>query len=906
MDVPDVPVYREYAIKEKEFPLKSGLRVIVQEDHSSPLVAVVAAYGVGSTSDPQGREGLAHVVEHMAFKSRPGGGDSSVMDRLKRMGANFNAFTMQDRTVYFSVVHKDNLTELLQLEAWRLARTVDGVTEDAFKTEREVVRNELRLDYETVFGPGFDKLLERLFPAPHPLHRSVIGSHESLTASSLGDVQTFVKAHYLPTNCVMVVSGDVKPDEVAKQLGRWPAELLFGPAGPSGSAVPPLARLGERKAPEVPPMPTDTALLRLKGPVLTPTLLIGWAAPPGFRGDDSLHEMTSNALNIALEVGIDFKDEDDIEEVGAFDNGLSDGSYFVIEARLKPGADPERARRRILDAVVNAWVDEHNRMLVNQGKWRAGTLTVLASAELQRKALDTAQYALGRGRSSLYKDALREIAGISPAGVGEFAFKWLRRERSASVFIEPEDERVGRSTGLVGTVGDTGKRGDHDLSRGGRVDLAAMNAEAVLKVARPPGIAQLPRSRLSNGTELVVVPRGEAPVATAVLSLRGGRATYAPYGLSDLADEFSYERCKEYPSLYPVGGTRWFVHSDMDHLIVANVLSGNLANALGSISDYVACRAVDEETFQELPRFLELAQKRYDRVAKKPQLKALRAFWAALYPDHPFGVINPPPSTLSGVTEAQVTGFLGSHYQPNSALLIVTGDVHAPEVTSMAEKFLASRWRGVGSGASAPAVTKRPEVRKVMVFPRAGATQSQVSVGCPTATITPETFPALELAGEIATEQVWSIREKWGSSYGVYARTSQMAGGAATLVIEGAVLQPQTGAAVAAMIDVIARLGSDQIDMRSFVVKRWDLARTFSRRFAEPNQIAGAIAEAAALGWPDDVWDKYPERLAALTRANVRDVVAPCVGKEIVTIVGDIDKVGPQLAAEKIAYTRVD
>src|SRR4051812_6070772 len=90
--LPDAPVVKNYEPTEWVSNLKSGLTVIVKEDHSAPQVTVASVYGVGSTSDPKGVEGLAHFIEHLAFRSRPGGGPQ-YWDVLKRMGGNFNAST---------------------------------------------------------------------------------------------------------------------------------------------------------------------------------------------------------------------------------------------------------------------------------------------------------------------------------------------------------------------------------------------------------------------------------------------------------------------------------------------------------------------------------------------------------------------------------------------------------------------------------------------------------------------------------------------------------------------------------------------------------------------------------------------------------------------------------------------
>src|SRR4051812_47796932 len=82
--LPERPVLKEYALPQRDYQLGSGLRVLVQEDHSTPLVVVTSVYGAGGTSDPVGHEGLAHLVEHLVFRSHPGDGKRPLWDVLQR------------------------------------------------------------------------------------------------------------------------------------------------------------------------------------------------------------------------------------------------------------------------------------------------------------------------------------------------------------------------------------------------------------------------------------------------------------------------------------------------------------------------------------------------------------------------------------------------------------------------------------------------------------------------------------------------------------------------------------------------------------------------------------------------------------------------------------------------------
>ena len=293
-------------------------------------------------------EGLAHIVEHLVFRSLPGDGKRPLWDVLKRTGASFNASTSADLTSYYAIAHKDRLPELLQLEAWRLTHTLDGVSDADFETERGVVENELRQRYETTIGSRtFDELFARLYPKGHSLSRPIAGTHTSLAAATLADARDFAAAHYRPETCTIVIAGDVSADEVAKLLGKWPAEALFGPQGPSGPKV--LHRLLDRQ-PAPPPPPVSTTLAPIEAPVTEPLLLVAWSVPGAQRGDDAVLEFAASTLRLALMLGLRSEFDDELLSSSVNATSTVQGSNHVRAGPAAPGrerpAGAERIRRR--------------------------------------------------------------------------------------------------------------------------------------------------------------------------------------------------------------------------------------------------------------------------------------------------------------------------------------------------------------------------------------------------------------------------------------------------------------------------------------------------------------------------------------------------------------------------------
>src|SRR5262249_35701236 len=188
----------------------SGLRVIVEEDHRAPTVAVVTLVGAGSSSDPPGKEGLAHYVEHLTFRSRPDG-RTSVWNLIERAGAGaWNASTGLDHTLYWTMGRREALPALVTLDAVRVLAPVAQIAPEVAAVEREVVRSELRHRNETGFvGSILADVQAAVFPAGHPYARPVIGTHDTISTFTIEDAQRFTKEHYPPANITMAVGGDV-------------------------------------------------------------------------------------------------------------------------------------------------------------------------------------------------------------------------------------------------------------------------------------------------------------------------------------------------------------------------------------------------------------------------------------------------------------------------------------------------------------------------------------------------------------------------------------------------------------------------------------------------------------------------------------------------------------------------
>jgi zinc protease len=204
--------------------LPNGLRVILSEDHSTPIVHVSVWYHVGSKNERKGRTGFAHLFEHMMFKGSKNVEPDSHTSIVSSVGGRSNAYTTEDVTVFWQTLPAQYLPLALWLEADRMATL--RVDDAAFRREREVVKEERRMRIENQpYGRLSEIIYDHAFTV-HPYKHPTIGSMADLEAASIADVRDFHSTYYVPENATVAIVGDFDAAQAlqlaTQYLGRVP------------------------------------------------------------------------------------------------------------------------------------------------------------------------------------------------------------------------------------------------------------------------------------------------------------------------------------------------------------------------------------------------------------------------------------------------------------------------------------------------------------------------------------------------------------------------------------------------------------------------------------------------------------------------------------------------------------
>ncbi|WP_371348363.1 M16 family metallopeptidase [Ancylobacter sp. IITR112] len=261
---------RAGAAEVAEFTLENGMQVVVVPDHRAPVVTHMVWYRVGSADEQPGKSGIAHFLEHLMFKGtdkHPAGEFSQVVAKL---GGQENAFTSQDYTAYFQRVAKQNLATVMGFEADRMTGLV--LTDEVVLPERDVVLEERRMRTDNDPASQLSEAAQAAMFVNHPYGHPIIGWEDEIKQLNRQDALDFYRRFYTPNNAILVVAGDVEPDEVKKL-----AEDTYG-------KIAPRAPTAERVRPQEPAPRAERRLVLADSRVGQPSLSRSYLVP-SYRGD---------------------------------------------------------------------------------------------------------------------------------------------------------------------------------------------------------------------------------------------------------------------------------------------------------------------------------------------------------------------------------------------------------------------------------------------------------------------------------------------------------------------------------------------------------------------------------------------------------------------------------------------
>jgi zinc protease len=406
-------------VKFEQYKLDNGLTVVLHEDHSAPVAAVVVMYHVGSKNEKVHRTGFAHLFEHMMFKGSEHVKDGEHFRLLQEIGANINGFTQEDGTTYFEVVPSNQMELGLYLESDRMGYLLGALDQHKLDNQRDVVKNERRQSYDNQpYGTAHEKIAKAIYPSTHPYSWPVIGSMDDLSAAKLEDVKEFFRTYYVPNNAILVLAGDINPGEAKSLVEKYFGGIPRGKDIERPQAIP--VSMAESKA-EV-----------FEDKVALPRLYITWHSAANYTRDDAvldvLGRILSSGKNSRMYKSMVYEKQI-AQSAGAEQSGSEIAGTFDMTITAKPGHD----LNEMLSNVDSILTD-----LFAHGVTQEEIDVALASVEVGiingattnfGKASAMARFYSFTGDPGYINKQMDIYKGISPGGVLDAAKKYLTGNR---------------------------------------------------------------------------------------------------------------------------------------------------------------------------------------------------------------------------------------------------------------------------------------------------------------------------------------------------------------------------------------------------------------------------------------------------------------------------------------------
>ncbi len=858
------PDPRPPTVKEITLQYPSGLRVVFEQHPGSGRVAIAALVGAGGNDDPQGREGTAHFLEHLAFRSRPSG-RLSMWDELDFAGvassesAAANGTTTYESTIYSGTTPKDRVTSVLPLFASMVVQPLLGVDEQTLELERAVVRDEHLQKDPHGGGEVIEAVTLSVFGPGTPGAGRVIGGHESIAAITRADVEAFATAHYRPEATTVVMVGDLEPEQIDSMIrASFPASWLSS----AGKTVAPL-QLDRR------PMELTRPAPRSPKPVIvaaafTRMLIFSWLAPGTTEPGGAAIERFGEAMRDELEYVVRARGGE-IVSVEVLRGPVR--SILMMQVALKPGADED-------DLV------EVLRIHQSFGDVSFDELTNTTMSSLYRDQ-NLQQHAENRARD------IFATGSTKPVPMGDVAER-RALERFRDELLTWDNARIVRVRTLVKPTVQL-----HDLppKLEGPPRRLVVPPEMVKSVSLPPPLPEVKRFTLENGLQVVLSRRTPVPLVTVTLGLPAG-ARHARYGVSDFIGALlQWQRPARWMERLPSPILE--VRPDIT-LLRLNHAAWNLPALLDLLSHNLRPEVNFSPKWatQDLVEFMEheLAKQREMEENKKARWKPARSSLLEQVVAPRSSLMAFPVEDAKKLTHEDFMRFVDLAFRPNGAVLMIDGE-HDLEATERWVREIFTGWQP--SAVKLPPlrnpgpVPGRQELPDVLEGP-AAITELRLMCRLPPAKTLEQRGGLALLEEALALSFEDDLRRARGLTYGVNVNSTDYRNEDNVLLLRATLDARADQEALSLFMDRLHELEGAVWDEQLVDLARWRVAKRYMGSVATSPSVSRLFVGELTSGASFEETLTLPLRLSSTPLKYVDEAWAACSDTMAMQLEGDI------------------
>ena len=412
-----------------EYTMPNGLHVILQEDHSTPIVAVSVMYHVGSKNEDPQRTGFAHFFEHLLFEGSENIKRGEYMKFIQSAGGQLNANTTQDRTFYYEVLPSNQLELGLWMESERMMHAkIDTV---GVETQRKVVKEEKKQSFDNrPYGQLINVIYENAY-TKYPYRWSPIGKEQYIDQATLDEFMNFYKTFYVPNNAVLVVSGDLNVAQTKELINKYYGDI------PKGTKAIP-------RPTEVEPVQKAEKRVNFYDNVQLPAIILAYHIPKQGTADyyalQLLTQLLSQGKSSRFEKEIVDKQQKAVQ-TASFDLGNEEPGLAIMLGIANMGTKPEDLEKSMLaeiEKVKKAGItEEEYKKLENQ----AENDFVEQNQKDLGVATNLATYYTFQGNANLINTELDQYRKVTKDDIKRVANKYLTKENQLVVYYLPMSEK---------------------------------------------------------------------------------------------------------------------------------------------------------------------------------------------------------------------------------------------------------------------------------------------------------------------------------------------------------------------------------------------------------------------------------------------------------------------------------
>jgi zinc protease len=630
--------------------LPNGVRVFLERDPQSPVVSIGWMVPAGTANDPPGKEGLAHLTEHLVFRA-PREGGTSALDFFGQSGIKFQGETSRDATEFTIGVHRERFGELLSYELARMANPLSSLDSAQLAQEVRILHEEEAAQRPPWRTEAISSLLESLFPGGSAFIRKPESETRSLDQLTIEDARQFVAAHYQPSAMRLFVLGDFSWEEVE---ARWGKVTYVTSSAAHEAAL----KLASPVSPRVGKAP-DKAISR-RGYVAENVLLIGWPLPPhvDMLGIEPLLVPLVNSVIPRIEGPSHGRYPAGMVQGAQGDKNVEiittrQGSVLLVNVQLPPDTSPGKMASSII-IEVNTLADKISE---NPAAFTAIQKGVHQARLMETDFLDVRtsrlmnQHALGDFRLS--KEYFSDLIRVSAQQAEDFSRAWLKRSSARVVVVSPMATKGAAPAPL--TI-----REPRHANLSLTTPIVSMGKEP--KALFPGG--RFVWKKLPNDMEVAVLSRPRSTVNTMLL---GVRATVRNPSLEPIHPIVEVARA----TLRCPKSAMMCAH-EVDGSSMRAMVSSLREDAMFSVQHlFNSAHTYRYEWSQPVK---ETIKPLFEKREAMPEATARREFLAALWGDHPRGK-RLSSDLLQRTTYADLLLWEYSNIRPENAVVIaVTND----------------------------------------------------------------------------------------------------------------------------------------------------------------------------------------------------------------------------------------